>query len=152
MRLRFKEFYSVHPWTGRHRARGVMIVHGQGIKQKYIGSWLVDSPFFYIFRLVHGRIEFLNKLYPILKYFLLVDPVTTLDITPTLLTLFGYPIATDMDGKNISSLITYHIGEQKKHISLKSYESSKYFDKKKALDGKQQEEMRKKLKSLGYIQ
>jgi len=139
-----------HSWEGRHRARGMILMRGPGIKRKFLGAWLVDSPYSFIFRLLHGRIDSLDKIYPLLKYFHIADPVTTLDVTPTLLTFLRYPIARDMDGKDISSEISaQRLGKTLKPI--KSYGLSRYYDESKRLDTDAMKKITEEMRALGYI-
>lgn len=139
-----------HPWEGRHRARGMVIIRGPGIKRKFIGAWLVDSPYAFLFRLMYGRIDILDKVYPFLKYFHIADPVTTLDMTPTLLTFLGYPVARDMDGKDFSSLISARrLGKTLKPV--KSYGLHRYYDESKKLDLEATKKVTDEMRTLGYI-
>jgi hypothetical protein len=144
-----RKFTEPSGWSGRHRARGIIIANGPGISSRYLGSWLVDSPYIYLFRLLHGRIGILDKLYPFFRFFRIVDPITTLDITPTCLPLLGYPVASDMDGKDWSSWIAPQVVKNTEKI--KSYGKSAFLDEKKTLGKEEIKRVREELRALGYI-
>ena len=148
----FGDFFRLSPWSGRHRARGIIIVNGHGIhgiSPGYLGSWVIDSPYFYLFRLLHGRVKHLGGFYPILKFFHLVDPMTTLDVTPSILPMLGYPVASDMDGHDLSSLFAPEI--RRNEETIQSYGISAFYDQKRKLDKKERERIKEELRALGYI-
>jgi len=146
----YDDIVDSHPWSGRHRARGMLVVCGPYVKKKFLGAWTVDSPYFFLFRLLHGRINGLDRIYPFLKFFRLADPITTLDITPTLLNMCGYPLALDMDGRDF----TDHIAAEslgRDIAPIKSYGLSEYFDESKILDEKMSKKIKDEMRALGYI-
>lgn len=148
----YDDIVEPHPWSGRHRARGMIVMSGPFIKKKkFLGAWLIDSPYFFFFRLLHGRVRILDKVYPALKFFHLADPITTLDVTPTLLNMLGYAAASDMDGKDFSPLVGMHaLGKPVDPIA--SYGSSQHYDEQKAKDEKVSEKIREEMRALGYIE
>lgn len=79
---------------------------------------------------------------------------TVLDITPTVLTLFGLPTAQDMDGRPIEDALTP--GTMKKiarDTRLKTYETAARKPGGEApIASPVDEELRERLRSLGYIQ
>ncbi|MFC2165499.1 alkaline phosphatase family protein [Acidobacteriota bacterium] len=146
----YNDIVYPHPWEGRHRARGMILMSGPGIKRKFLGAWLVDSPYSFLFRIMHGRIDSLDRIYPLLKYFHIADPVTTLDVTPTLLTFLRYPIAKDMDGKDFASVISaQRLGKALKPI--KSYGLHRYYDKNKKMKINSAKKVTEEMRALGYI-
>ena len=92
----------------------------------------------------------MDRIYPFLKFFRLADPITTLDITPTLLNMCGYPLALDMDGRDF----TDHIAAEslgRDIAPIKSYGLSEYFDESKILDEKMSKKIKDEMRALGYI-
>ncbi|HET7903799.1 MAG TPA: alkaline phosphatase family protein [Candidatus Eisenbacteria bacterium] len=79
---------------------------------------------------------------------------TVLDVTPTVLTLFGLPTAQDMDGRPIEDALTS--GTMKKiarDTRLKTYETAARKPGGEApIASPVDEELRERLRSLGYIQ
>jgi predicted AlkP superfamily phosphohydrolase/phosphomutase len=80
---------------------------------------------------------------------------TVLDITPTILALFGFPTAKDMDGRPIAdalepSVLKRVAGETR----LETYETAraKGTESEEPLRSPVDEELRERLRSLGYIQ
>ncbi len=80
-------------------------------------------------------------------------PASVLDVLPTLLYLHGLPIADDLDGQVLGSLLTHEaLAEQPAH-RVASYGDFAHDRKVDAmLDESVREEYQKRLKSLGYIQ
>lgn len=83
-----------------------------------------------------------------------ITGATVLDITPTVLALFGLPTAQDMDGRPVEGALTSGTMKKIAHDTrLKTYETGTH-----AAGGDQpiaspvDEELRERLRSLGYIQ
>jgi hypothetical protein len=145
-----RDVLSYHLWSGRHRARGIVLARGPEIKHRYSGAWTIDDAYTRIYRYVHGRYPVADILRRPLKGLHLIDEVTTLDIAPTVLYLSGLPVAEDMEGEVLTELIdgeftganpietvdTYRIGEI---LNLES-------------DPAEEARMKERLKALGYIQ
>ncbi|MGD8628609.1 MAG: alkaline phosphatase family protein [bacterium] len=100
------DLISFHVWSGRHRARGIVVARGPEIKHRYTGAWTIDDAYTRIFRYISGRYSLVDKLRSPLKRLHLIDEATTLDIAPTVLYLSGLPVAEDMDGRVLNELIT----------------------------------------------
>lgn len=83
-----------------------------------------------------------------------ITGATVLDITPTVLTLFGLPPAQDMDGRPIEEALTS--GTMKKiarDTRLKTYETAvRKPGGEQPIASPVDEELRERLRSLGYIQ
>ncbi|MBI5376161.1 MAG: alkaline phosphatase family protein [Candidatus Schekmanbacteria bacterium] len=78
--------------------------------------------------------------------------VTTLDVTPTILSIFGLPVGTDMDGKIISSILNETSGDKAYRGVISSYDSHIPLQNLKAsVSGGSDKLMKERLKSLGYI-
>ena len=78
---------------------------------------------------------------------------SVLDITPTVLTLFGLPTAKDMDGRSWDEVLLPKVIENRSMLDVASYESlprdlpSPSMIRNESVD----EEQLKKLQALGYI-
>jgi len=145
-----RDLLSYHFWSGRHRARGIVLARGPEIKHRYSGAWTIDDAYTRIFRYVHGVYPIMDILRRPLTRLHLIDEAVTLDIAPTVLYLSGLPVAEDMDGKVLTEIIrseftgsnpvetvpTYRIGET---LNLKS-------------DPAEEARMKERLKALGYVQ
>jgi hypothetical protein len=141
---------SFHVWSGRHRARGIVLARGPEIRNRYSGAWTIDDGYTRIFRYVHGVFPIVDVLRRPLNKLHLIDEVTTLDIAPTVLYLSGLPVAEDMDGQVLTEIIkgdftgsnpievvdTYRIGEI---LQLESNPA-------------EEAKIKERLKALGYIQ
>jgi predicted AlkP superfamily phosphohydrolase/phosphomutase len=145
--------FKYHPWSGRHRPRGIILAKGPSIKHKYTGAWTIDEPYTKIFRHARGIFNALDRFTPVLQGLHIVDGITTLDITPTLLHIAGMPIAEDMDGRIVSELIdetsldsdsittipTYHLGKELNIID-------------DSAENQRRKKLEERLKALGYMQ
>jgi predicted AlkP superfamily phosphohydrolase/phosphomutase len=91
---------------------------------------------------------------PAVKKGVSISGATVLDITPTVLTLFGLPPARDMDGRAIEDALTS--GAMKKiarDSRLKTYETAgRKPGSDEPIASPVDEELRERLRSLGYIQ
>ncbi len=75
-----------------------------------------------------------------------IDSVTVLDIAPTILTVMGFPLALDMDGRPLENI--FESPPLSKTIA--TYDRPKAYDD-NIMETKVDKEMRDKLKALGYI-
>jgi predicted AlkP superfamily phosphohydrolase/phosphomutase len=91
---------------------------------------------------------------PAVKKGVSISGATVLDITPTVLTLFGLPPARDMDGRAIEDALTS--GAMRKiarDSRLKTYETAgRKPGSDEPIASPVDEELRERLRSLGYIQ
>ena len=83
-----------------------------------------------------------------------ITGATVLDITPTVLTLFGLPPAQDMDGRPIQEALTsVTLKRIARDTRLKSYETAtRKPGGEQPIASPVDEELRERLRSLGYIQ
>lgn len=72
-----------------------------------------------------------------------------IDIAPTILTLMGVPIPSDMDGQHLSGLLEEEFSKTVVPIFYQPAEEQK--PEERILSDEEQAEIRKKLKSLGYV-
>jgi predicted AlkP superfamily phosphohydrolase/phosphomutase len=89
--------------SGTHRPTGIFVLSGEGIRR---GGVLKRR----VFRTpLISFLSPLEKRFPTLKRELralkMSNPYTTLDVTPTILYLLGFPVAQDMDGRVIGEAI-----------------------------------------------
>ncbi len=91
---------------------------------------------------------------PSVKKGVSISGATVLDITPTVLTLFGLPPAQDMDGRPIEEALTSATMKKIAHDTrLKTYESAtRKPGGELPIASPVDEELRERLRSLGYIQ
>ena len=77
--------------------------------------------------------------------------VSVLDITPTLLRMIGLPVAGDMDGRAIEDVLTAQFRSENPLKYISSYDKGrKYTDA--PLESPVDEEIKERLRSLGYIE
>jgi arylsulfatase A-like enzyme len=83
-----------------------------------------------------------------------ISGATVLDITPTVLALFGLPTAQDMDGRAIEdALVPSVIKRIARETRLKTYETARAKGAgEEPLRSPIDDELRERLRSLGYIQ
>ena len=139
-----------HPWSGKHRARGMFLASGPGIRHRYTGAYIVDDPYTSIFRYVYGIMEAPTAIAPVLRALHLTDEATTLDTTPTFLYLLGLPVAEDMDGRILIELITGEFRRDNPEQTVPGYGTGSVTEvEDESID---QEQLKERLKALGYIQ
>jgi predicted AlkP superfamily phosphohydrolase/phosphomutase len=148
--LRLSDLLTPHPWSGKHRARGMFLASGPAIEHRYTGSWIVDDPYTSIFRYVYGVMPRPTAAAPLLKALHLTDGATTLDTTPTFLYLLGLPVAEDMDGRILSEIITAEYRKANPVETVPGYGQGSVTEvDDESID---QEQLKERLKALGYIQ
>ena len=83
-----------------------------------------------------------------------VSGATVLDITPTVLAFFGLPTAQDMDGRPIEDVLTVPVMKRvAKETRLSTYETARAKGgTEEPLRSPVDDELRERLRSLGYIQ
>jgi predicted AlkP superfamily phosphohydrolase/phosphomutase len=83
-----------------------------------------------------------------------VSGATVLDITPTVLAFFGLPTAQDMDGRPIEDVLTVPVMKKvAKETRLSTYETARAKGgTEEPLRSPVDDELRERLRSLGYIQ
>ena len=91
---------------------------------------------------------------PAVKKGVSIAGATVLDITPTVLTLFGLPPAQDMDGRPIEDALTSRAMKKiAKDSRLKTYETAgRKHGSDEPIASPVDEELRERLRSLGYLQ
>lgn len=81
----------------------------------------------------------------------IVHDAEYLDITPTALYLMGLPMAADMDGKVLNSAIDDTYLKEHPILRIKTYETGEKKQKKVFRNKEEEMDMKKGLKSLGYL-
>lgn len=89
--------------SGDHGPTGMFVLSGQGIREGIISrSMVLRTP-------LDGLLLRLGKRFPALlpelRALKVLNPYTTLDVTPTILYLLGFPVAENMDGAVIAEAI-----------------------------------------------
>jgi len=79
-----------------------------------------------------------------------IDGATVLDITPTILTLLGLPVAEDMDGKVLRDMMSDLFLSDHPVATIPSYEGGGQGDE-EPRESAYDEEVLQRLRSLGYI-
>ena len=137
--------------SGHHHNDGIIVMRGPGIRQGYLLTQkTVDTPAIEFAKMIH------DKIFPIdveqaLRQLRLLDDLDILDITPTILYLLGLPVAEDMDGKVITqALDTTTLARHPIH-SVPTYEDGGHSPRSRPSPVMSQE-MKERLRSLGYIQ
>jgi predicted AlkP superfamily phosphohydrolase/phosphomutase len=148
--LALSDLLAPHPWSGKHRARGMFLASGPAIEHRYTGAWIADDPYTSIFRYVYGVMPRATAAAPMLRALHLIDPATTLDTTPTFLYLLGLPVAEDMDGRVLEELITSDYRRENPVGIVPGYGQGAVADVDE--EGIDQEQLKERLKALGYIQ
>ena len=85
--------------SGSHDRQGVLLLHGPGVRPGYIGQKTIATPFQEIVWNLADKIDAVDLLLPPMRVLGLLDPATTLDLTPMLLHVLDEPVARDMDGR-----------------------------------------------------
>ena len=66
-RMPLEMLLRIHPWSGRHRARGILLAKGPAIKRGYTGAWTIDDAYTTIFRYTHGVLGITDRIAPLLE-------------------------------------------------------------------------------------
>jgi predicted AlkP superfamily phosphohydrolase/phosphomutase len=133
--------------SGEHDRKGVIFVHGKGIRRGFLGQPVVSTALQELVWHLTDKVDALDHALPILRKLGLIERATTLDITPTILFSLGLPAATDMAGRPLAELSSK--GEQPEWIA--SYESDTATADGE-VDAASDEELLERLRALGYIQ
>jgi predicted AlkP superfamily phosphohydrolase/phosphomutase/succinate dehydrogenase/fumarate reductase cytochrome b subunit len=139
-----------HPWSGRHRSRGILLAAGPAIKHRYSGAWTIDDPYTRVFRYTHGIYKAMDRFFRPLQSFHLVDEVTNLDVTPTLLYLFKMPVAEDMDGRVLTEMLEHDFRASNPLETVQTYRIGEILDLRS--DPAEEQKIKERLRALGYIQ
>jgi predicted AlkP superfamily phosphohydrolase/phosphomutase len=148
--LHVVDLLSFHPWSGRHRARGILLAMGPAIKHRYTGAWTIDEPYTSIYRYGHRIFRLMDRFTGTLRSLHLVDEAVNLDITPTLLYLAGLPVAGDMDGRVLTDIIAGDYLDRHPVKTVATYEKGRVLGIDP--DSVDEQKIRERLKALGYIQ
>jgi predicted AlkP superfamily phosphohydrolase/phosphomutase len=90
---------------------------------------------------------------PAVKQGVSISGATVLDITPTILALYGLPTAADMDGRPIEDALKSSVMKKiAKDNRLKTYETARAKPAGEPIASPVDQELRERLRSLGYIQ
>jgi predicted AlkP superfamily phosphohydrolase/phosphomutase len=83
-----------------------------------------------------------------------ISGATVLDVTPTILAMFGLPVARDMDGRPIpGGLESNLVKRMERETRLQTYETARApGESEEPLRSPVDDELRERLRSLGYIQ
>jgi len=83
-----------------------------------------------------------------------ISGATVLDVTPTILAMFGLPTARDMDGRPIpGGLDEKLVQRMERETRLPTYETARAAgESEEPLRSPVDQELRERLRSLGYIQ
>jgi predicted AlkP superfamily phosphohydrolase/phosphomutase len=141
---------SYHPWSGRHRSRGIVLARGPAIEHRYSGAWTIDDAYTRIFRYSHGIFKGMDRFYTPLRKLHLVDEITTLDIAPTLLYLAGLPVADDMEGRILNEVLESEFTDANRVTTVPTYQIGEVL--RMEIDPEEEKELRKRLKALGYVE
>jgi hypothetical protein len=139
-----------HPWSGRHRSRGIVLAKGPAIKHRYSGAWTIDEPYTRIYRYGHGIYHVIDRFSGPLRRLHLVDEVMNLDVTPTLLYLAHLPVARDMDGRVLTEIIESDFEDANPLQTVQTYRMGEILDLRGDPDAENR--IKERLRALGYIQ
>jgi predicted AlkP superfamily phosphohydrolase/phosphomutase len=83
-----------------------------------------------------------------------ISGATVLDVTPTILAMFGLPVARDMDGRPIAGGLDADLVKRMgRETKLQTYETARSSEQsEEPLRSPVDQELRERLRSLGYIQ
>ncbi|MAE71504.1 MAG: hypothetical protein CME06_13685 [Gemmatimonadetes bacterium] len=137
--------------NGSHAPRGVFLFSGGSFPAKgAIDKLCLDTSFSELLRYLIGTSGTADRMVAIARAFGIMDPYSTLDIAPTLLSYMGLPIAADMDGRVMGPIVE---GMQHGESSRRSY-AALIQGRDAAGDGPSDEENEKimeQLRALGYV-
>lgn len=80
-----------------------------------------------------------------------LEPVSPLDVSPTLLTLAGIPVPRDMDGRVLSEALTEEFLSRHPITYCDSYESGDRLAPDGAIESEESDVVLERLKALGYL-
>jgi predicted AlkP superfamily phosphohydrolase/phosphomutase len=133
--------------SGEHDRKGVIFLHGKGIRRGFLGQPVISTALQELVWHLTDKVEILDRVLPLLRRVGLVERATTLDITPTILSAWGLPVAEDMAGRPLAELAL--VGESLPPIATYEISTTAAEDE---VDAASDEELLERLKALGYIQ
>ncbi len=134
-----------HSISGNHDRQGVILLWGPAVRPGPIGQRVVSTPLQELLWNLTDKVGAVDSLLPPLRALGMIERVSTLDLTPTLLYALGLPVARDMAGRPRTDLFS-GLGEPR---WIDSYEGAP----RRSPDAPptSDEEMLERLRSLGYI-
>ncbi|MFZ1948366.1 MAG: alkaline phosphatase family protein, partial [bacterium] len=144
------DLLGYHAWSGRHRARGILLAMGPAIRHRYSGAWTIDDAYTLVRRYTHGIFKAVDKFSPLFRRLHLMNEALTVDIAPTLLYLAGLPVAADMDGRVLTEIITEEFTKRNPVRSVETYPVGATLNLKG--DAAEEQRIKQRLKAIGYLQ
>lgn len=148
--INLESLLSPHPWLAQHRARGIILAKGPGVRHRFCGSWMMVDPYISMFPYLREVIRATARLDPLLRRLHVLDRATTADVAPTLLYLADVPVAEDMDGRVLTELIDGGLLRARPIKKVATYEVGNVVDVDTGTVDREQ--IKKTLKALGYLQ
>ncbi len=137
--------------NGSHAPRGIFLFSGGHFPAKgAIDKLCLDTSFSELLRYLIGTSGAADRMVAIARAIGIMDPYSTLDITPTLLSYMGLPIASDMDGRVMGPIVD---GIEHGASARRSY-SDLIQGRDGAGEGptdEENEKMMEQLRALGYV-
>lgn len=102
---RLDDFLEDEGISAIHRPEGIFIIAGRNIRKKILLPKAVDTPLTFVIKKYRVHSHLLDRMTQVLQTVGIIEPVSTLDITPTILYLMGLPVAKDMDGSVLKQVM-----------------------------------------------
>ncbi len=137
--------------NGSHAPRGIFLFSGGAFPVRgAIDKLCLDTSFSELLRYMIGTQAVVDKAVAVARAFGIMDPYSTLDIMPTLLSYLGLPIGQDMDGRIMGAVLR---GIEHSTVARTSYDDllqSRQVGGNGPSD-EDNERMMQQLRALGYV-
>ncbi len=137
--------------SGNHAPRGIFIGVGPAFRRANVLPLLADSPYTDVLTYVTGYIGRLEGLYRTLRILGVLDPYTSIDITPTVLYMLGLPYSTEMEGVLMERVLAPELLRSRDVTLIETYDFLET-PRGREREGTDSEKALEQLRALGYIQ
>lgn len=136
--------------TGGHAPRGVLVGVGPGIRRGVVRQLVADSPYTVFLTYITGYRSGLEPLYGLLRRLGFLDPLTSIDVAPTVLYLLGLPVSRGLEGRLMERTVDPGLLSRRPVLAVSSFDHLRAAEAE--VDGTISEETLEQLRALGYIQ
>ena len=137
--------------SGNHAPRGIFIGVGPAFRRTDVLPLLADLPYTDVLTYVTGYVSRLEGLYRTLRVLGALDPYTSIDITPTILYMFGLPFSAEMEGVLMERVLEPELLRSRDVTLIETYDFIETPQGRES-EGTDSEKALEQLRALGYIQ
>jgi predicted AlkP superfamily phosphohydrolase/phosphomutase len=136
--------------TGNHAPRGVLVAVGPHVRRGAVRQLVADCPYTVLLTYITGYRPGLERLYMLLRRLGFLDPLTSIDVAPTVLYLLGLPVSSSMEGRLMEPALDPELMSRRPVTMVSSYDHLR--TPQAETEGTISQETLEQLRALGYIQ